>query len=69
MITSWCPLPGKDRRTRFIKATDSRWLTLGTSSRTLVGSWSLGLPALVGMIRADKFTSDTFIKGSAYLPE
>ena len=43
---------------RFKKFTDSRWCTLGDSSRTLVASLSLGLDALIELIRKDPRTSN-----------
>lgn len=54
---------------KLVKATESRWLSLGHACRTLVGAWSIGLEALVAMIRADPCTHDYYIKGTSKLPE
>ena len=42
---------------------DSRWVTMGASSRQLVAGKHLGLDQLVAMIRKDKDTSDFYIHG------
>eukprot|EP00974_Lingulodinium_polyedra_P022330 2155345-Lingulodinium_polyedra.AAC.1 len=46
---------------RFPKFTDSRWLSVGTSARTMVASMLLGLDSLVAFCRKDPATSDYYI--------
>ena len=48
---------------RFQKYSESRWLTVGGTMRTLVASILLGLSSLVEHTRSDPSASDYFIKG------
>jgi hypothetical protein len=49
---------------RFRKFSDSRWLTMGESCRTLVGALYLGLADLVAVVRKEPKCSDFYIHGS-----
>ena len=48
---------------RFSRFSESRWLTIGTSARTLVAAMITGLADLVAMIRKDKSLSHYYING------
>ena len=48
---------------RFVKFSDSRWLTLGTSARTVVAALLTGIESLVQMIMRDKRCSKFYIRG------
>ena len=50
---------------KFIKFTESRWLTLANSCRALIASEMVGLRSCVEAVRADKTSSDYYIKGYA----
>ena len=52
---------------RFRKWTESRWLTVGTSSRIVVAGLLLGLPDLVAHICADPRASLFYLKGFSRL--
>lgn len=52
---------------RFKKFTDSRWLTIGDSCRSLTAALHLGLAGLVHAARADPDTSDFYLHGFARL--
>ena len=54
---------------RFQRFTDSRWITIGESCRSLVASLALGLSGLVHLVRADPRASDYYISGFAGLDE
>jgi hypothetical protein len=54
---------------RFRKFTDSRWVSMGDSCRSLAVSCYLGLQALVGSIRATKEASDYHLHGFAFLDD
>ena len=46
---------------------DSRWVTMGVSCRTLLAGRQLGLDELVGEVRAERQTSDYYIHGFSEL--
>ena len=48
---------------RFTRFSESRWLTVGTSARTLIAGMLTGLADLVAMIRKDKSLSHFYING------
>ena len=48
---------------RFKQFSDSRWVTIGCNSRSIVAGLLTGLDSLVGRIRADPLASDYEIKG------
>jgi hypothetical protein len=52
---------------KFKDFTASRWLTVGCSCRSLVGSLAIGLSGLVDMIRKDKSASDYYMHGFGQL--
>ena len=52
---------------KFKQFSDSRWVTMGGSCRTITAGRQLGLDHLVSMIRADGSTSDYYIHGYAEL--
>ena len=52
---------------RFKQFTDSRWITVGDSCRSLMASMALGLQGLVDFIRAKPSASDFYIHGFAQL--
>ena len=52
---------------RFWSFTDSRWLTVGDSCRSLVGCLSLGLSRWVQITRDDTKNSDCYLHGFAFL--
>ena len=52
---------------RFVLFTESRWMTVGTSSRTIVASQLLGMGSLVEMIFAQKNVTCSYLKGYARL--
>jgi len=54
---------------RFRKFTNSRWLTIGDSCKTIVSALLLGLQPLVAMIRALPTTSSFYIGGFEQLTE
>jgi hypothetical protein len=54
---------------RFEKYTDSRWLTIGGSARTLTAPRLLGLDSLVAYIRAAPSSSDYYVGGYSRLSE
>lgn len=54
---------------RFRKFSDSRWLTLGESCKTLIGALHLGLAEMVDEVRKDPTTSDYYIHGFQRLTE
>ena len=51
----------------FMRFSDSRWITVGCSRRTLVASLLTGLESLVAFIREDSASSDYHIAGFARL--
>ena len=54
---------------RFQKLSESRWLTVGTSSRRMLAAWLTGLPDLVKMIRDDKSLSHFYTNGFSRLTQ
>lgn len=52
---------------RFKQFTDSRWVTIGCSCRSLVASLLLGLGPLVDRVRKDPKSSDFYIQGFGQL--
>ena len=48
---------------RFQKFTESRWLTLGGSARTMVAALMTGLESLVRFIEKDELASKYYLKG------
>ena len=54
---------------RFQKFTDSRWLTVGTSARTVVAALLTGIEDMVKVISEDKHCSKFYIKGFSRLEE
>jgi hypothetical protein len=48
---------------KFRRFTSSRWISVGSSCRTLTAALSLGLGKIVQLARADKGTSDYYIGG------
>ena len=49
------------------KFSESRWLTLGVSCSSMAASLSVGLEALVAMVRADEHSSDYHLSGVSRL--
>ena len=54
---------------RFQKFTESRWLTVGTSARSLVAALLTGIEDMVKVICSSKHTSKFYIKGFSRLDE
>ena len=54
---------------RFVKFTLSRWLTVGTSARTVVAAMLTGLPSLVDFIVKDTRSSLYYLKGFARMKD
>ena len=52
---------------KFKSFSDSRWVTMGGSSRTITAGRQLGLDTLVKMVRSDPKSSDYYIHGYAEL--
>jgi hypothetical protein len=52
---------------RFKQFTNSRWITIGDSCRSLMASMALGLQGLVEFIRSEPSASDFYIHGFAQL--
>ena len=77
-VAASCSLPGNLVETvsycllsiwHFRQFSDSRWVTVGCSCRTVMAAWLTGLPSLVASIRADAACSDFHIHGFARLQQ